>query len=283
MSAMPGHMPARIEETQSNQGPPRPSAWSVTGIRQLVSRERRQYLVLAILSIAVLELTAAGHSADSLLFRRFTGAADPVAVAAAITLLGAVLLSVLLVRGGFAIYRRGNVRGLLQAAGIAALFGAIIILADLRLPGLRAIHPKDMNVPFPESLLFYPVIGFMAEIVFHVLPLSLLLMMLPVILKKVRLETIVWTSIPLVALLEPTLQAALLVAGAPLIGAPHDYVWWAVGFDWVHIFLINVVQLLLFSRYDFVSMYSLRLVYYLIWHIVWGHARLGVLFSVTGG
>jgi hypothetical protein len=250
----------------------------VSRIQQLVSQERLQYLVLAGLSMAILGLTTVGHSVNHLLFRRFTGAADPVAVVAGICLLGAILLSVLLFNGRFAIYRRGNVRGLLQAAVVAALFGAVIILAELQLPELKTIHPKDMNVPFPESLLFYPVIGFMAEIVFHVLPLSVMLMVLPSILKNLGTETIVWISIPIVALLEPTFQAVLAVAGAPLIGTPHDYVGWALVFDWVHIFLINVAQLLIFSRYDLVSMYSLRLVYYIIWHIIWGYARLAVLF-----
>ncbi|MCB9291467.1 MAG: hypothetical protein H6560_29470 [Lewinellaceae bacterium] len=43
----------------------------------------------------------------------------------------------------------------------------------------------------------------------------------------------------------------------------------------LHIFLINLIQLWLFKRYDFVSMYTFRLVYYLIWHIGWGWVRLG--------
>ena len=45
----------------------------------------------------------------------------------------------------------------------------------------------------------------------------------------------------------------------------------------LHIFLINLIQLWLFKRYDFVSMYTFRLVYYLIWHIGWGWVRLEVL------
>ena len=140
------------------------------------------------------------------------------------------------------------------------------------------IHPKDMNVPFPESLLFYPIIGFMAEIVFHVLPLSLLLLVLRVIFRNLRLGTSVSISMLTVALLEPTFQALLNVIDAPLIGSSHQYTTWAVGYDWLHIFLFNVFQLRIFKRYDFMSMYSLRFVYYLVWHVVWGHFRVGVLF-----
>jgi hypothetical protein len=236
-----------------------------------------QYLVFFALSVAILGLAGAGQSVNHLLFRRFTGSADPVLVAAGLCLSGAVLLPVLL-HHRFAIHRKGCVRGLVHAAAFAALFGSVIIAADLTLPALRTIHPRALNVPFPESLLFYPVIGFMAEIVFHVLPLSLLFLVLPSIFKRIKLGTTVWITIPTVAALEPTFQAVLNVVGAPLIGAPHGYRWWAVGFDWVHIFLINLVQLLTFRRYDFLSMYSLRLVYYIIWHIVWGSVRLGVVF-----
>jgi hypothetical protein len=42
--------------------------------------------------------------------------------------------------------------------------------------------------------------------------------------------------------------------------------------------VINLVQLTLFRRYDFLTMYAFRLVYYLVWHVAWGHLRLQVLF-----
>ena len=48
--------------------------------------------------------------------------------------------------------------------------------------------------------------------------------------------------------------------------------------DWLHIFLFNVFQLLIFRRCDVVSMYSLRFVYYFIWHVVWGHIRVSARF-----
>jgi hypothetical protein len=53
---------------------------------------------------------------------------------------------------------------------------------------------------------------------------------------------------------------------------------WASAFVGAHVWLINIAQLLVFRRYGFVPMYSLRLAYYLIWHIIWGHARLRLMF-----
>ena len=46
----------------------------------------------------------------------------------------------------------------------------------------------------------------------------------------------------------------------------------------VHVLAINAVGLWLFRRYDFVTMFGFRLMYYLVWHVLWGALRLDVLF-----
>jgi hypothetical protein len=40
----------------------------------------------------------------------------------------------------------------------------------------------------------------------------------------------------------------------------------------------NLLQLRLFVSRGFVSMYSFRMVHYLLWYISWGYVRLGLLF-----
>ena len=72
------------------------------------------------------------------------------------------------------------------------------------------------------------------------------------------------------SLADPILQIfAAVAAGYPL---------WAVIVTGLHVFVINFLMLVVFRRYDFVSMLSFRLAYYIIWHIVWGNIRLRVLF-----
>jgi len=51
-----------------------------------------------------------------------------------------------------------------------------------------------------------------------------------------------------------------------------------VTYDGLYVFAINAAQLEIFRRYDFMSMYCVRFVYYMIWHVAWGHARLNLLF-----
>lgn len=79
------------------------------------------------------------------------------------------------------------------------------------------------------------------------------------------------TSVPVVALLEPASQWYTGHTGQPFSGL-GIYVA-------LHVYLINVLQLHLFRKYDFVSMYGFCLIYYFYWHIIWGDLRLRWLFS----
>jgi hypothetical protein len=150
--------------------------------------------------------------------------------------------------------------------GLAAPFVFITILVDL-----KVVFPADLNILFPESLVFYPAIGFAVEILFHVLPLSVLLIFLTSIFKNISDSKLIWICILIVSLLEPTFQSIPM-------GSSNQSPLWAVAIVWLNLFLFNLSQLVIFKRYDFISMYSFRLVYYIIWHIVWGYIRFKLLF-----
>jgi hypothetical protein len=170
------------------------------------------------LVLSVLGLTAVAHAVSPLMFRRFIGEANTMAVVMSVSALGGGLLSVLVIRDGFWIARQAVGRGVLRSVGYAALFGAVIIVADLAM-----LHPADINVPFPYSVLFCPVIGFMAEVVFHLLPLCLLLTVVSARGMRDRSEATVWGCLILVALLEPAFQVWTAASGMPVVGAPLTY------------------------------------------------------------
>jgi hypothetical protein len=240
---------------------------SMTKIKELISKERSQYLVFTGLSIGVVVLTGIIYFSNNLLFQRFIGGINPLIASFFIFFLGVISLTFLLSRGWFAIYKKENLKGLFRRSSFAAVFALITILVvDLNVP-----FPADLNVLFPESLLFYPAIGFFVEILFHVLPLSILLISLTSIFKKANHKNIIWICIIIVSLLEPVFQTI------PLFSSSH-YPLWAATTVLLNLFLFNLSQLYIFKRYDFISMYSFRLVYYLIWHIVWGYMRLKILF-----
>ena len=80
----------------------------------------------------------------------------------------------------------------------------------------------------------------------------------------------IWTGLLVAALVEPVFQV--------VAGFSDPVLRWATAYVGLHVFLISAAQLAIFKRYDFVSMYAFRLVYYLFWHIVWGYLRLEWLF-----
>jgi hypothetical protein len=178
--------------------------------------------------------------------------------------MGVILFSFLLNDGQFVVYRQGNLNGLLLAIGLAVPFAAVMILVDRRAP-----FPADINVSFPYSLTFYPAIGYVVEILFHVLPFCLLYFILGALVGESSSIRLTWLIILIVVLIEPVFQVSL-TAGQNSNGV--------IAYLGLHLFLINLVQLLLFRRYDFITMYSFRLSYYALWHILWGHLRLSLLF-----
>jgi hypothetical protein len=218
------------------------------------------------LSLVAISFTAILYFIDRGVFQRFLGTFNPLVVFLAVSLLGLLLFYILRSRDWFTIYQGDNLKGLRYAAGVASILGVVIILADTRI-----VFSEDMNILFPKSLLFYPSMGFLVEVIFHLLPLTLLLVLFKAFFKGADFQTLTWVSILLVSLIEPVFQALDMVA-------QDRFPTWAVIFVGVHIFLISLAQLFFFKRYDFVTMYAFRLVYYLYWHIAWGHFRLELLF-----
>ncbi|HSV97567.1 MAG TPA: hypothetical protein VLM75_11640 [Spirochaetota bacterium] len=233
-------------------------------MRWINSRFRGQAAPLMIL-VAVLFVF--GVISDKKSYERFLGSFDPALAFVIVAIAGTAALAFLSTRGWFHI--AGNIGGVdtVKISACALVLGITIAAADSLIR-----FPRDMNVPFPQSLLFYPVIGFIVEVVFHVLPLFLLLAVLEYAARrKITEKTVLYVLIP-VALIEPVFQAYG-------IRATGTYSLWVALYVGVHVFVINIIGLLLFRRYGFIMMYLFRLMYYFLWHILWGHLRLSILFQ----
>jgi hypothetical protein len=129
------------------------------------------------LAFGILSLVAAGFTAvlslsqdGARFFEAYFGSVPPLLAIALTALVGFGSLGFLRSRGWFEIYSSRSVRGVGVSAAIATLFGVWQICADL----LVTRFPKDINVPSPQSWLFYPAIGYVVEVFFHALPLALL-------------------------------------------------------------------------------------------------------------
>lgn len=229
------------------------------------SSVKRQFQVFTALSIGIAVWAQLGYLLNKNMFRNYFGEVYPLLVILLLSFLGILMMGFLFARGYFTVFSKTSARarslGFVLAAGLASM----AILVDVMVK-----FPADMNLLFPESVFFYPAIGFCVEIVFHILPLSILLWTFTGLFRQTDSVKILWLSIFIVAFIEPIFQ---VVSG--FSAEPPAWVSFWVGF---HVFLINLTQLLIFKSYGFVWMYLFRLVYYFFWHVAWGYFRLQMLY-----
>ena len=214
---------------------------------------------VAVSGVAVLgsaTLAATGSSGLERFIGRLPG---PFVVAAA----GAAGLGALtfLERRGF--WSCSTLATMLRGIGVAAVaalpLAAVAIGVDV-----AGGFPSDTNVAWPQAWVVYPVIAVVAETAFHLLPLSALVGLTRSHFDDLRLTARMWVLVLAAAAVEPVAQGVLGSALLPFV-VPH-------------VFLIGVVEMLLLRRFGYVPMVAFRLLYYLAWHVLWGQARLGLLF-----
>jgi hypothetical protein len=213
--------------------------------------------------IGAAALSASGSEA----FAPYFGPLHPLVAVPIVVIPGGVALLFLRSGGWFEIRRVGAsaAEGLRVAAAVAGVLTIPVIVVDV-LGGF----PPGINVQLPGALVFYPVIGLVAEMVFHVLPLALLLGTLGTLLRSRLGEAkTVWVAMLLASAIEPVFQVVAARGESPT---------WAVTYVGLHLTAFNLLALAIFRRYDFLTLYAFRVVYYLGWHILWGWARLRLLF-----
>jgi hypothetical protein len=225
--------------------------------------KRIQYLAFCYLSFVVVLLALILFFVDASPFHRFFGSIHPLLVLLIAIITGGLLVSYLIGNTQFSIYQKHPLQSYLVVIGLAALFGIEIVAADVWLVEC----PADINILFPKSLLFYPVIAYVVEVFFHLFPISLLMMSLSWF-RKWDPDKISWFSILTVSLLEPLYQVWFTSSSSSFTSI----------YTGIHVFLFSLTQLLIFKRLDFLSMFLFRIVFYVIWHVLWGHFRLDLLF-----
>ena len=225
-------------------------------LTEFCSTHRRESATFLATSVAVFILSSAAYATAPSLFVRFLGPLNPPIVVLLASLVGALCILLLISRGWFPVLSGTERRGRFAWFILAASLGTVAIVVDRIAP-----FPADINILFPHSLMFYPVMGFLVEILFHLIPISILILIMPAL---TRTPAITIISILCVSLLEPSLQIALGLSGPK----------WRIAWVGLHVFIINLCQIFVFRRFDFLTMYSFRLVYYSIWHVGWGYFRL---------
>lgn len=210
-------------------------------------------------SIVAVVLTAWQVHVDRSVFERYLGAMHPTAVMVAAAIVGVVAMMSLQGASDFAVLGPGAWNGAVTViAWSVPLFAVAAIGADVVFR-----YAEDTNVAMPDALRFYPAVAVFVEITLHVIPIALLVAMLGM---PSGLDVTFWRIAIPVAVIEAVLQAAF----APSIGTSI--------FSAVHLMVFGTVQVWIFWRFGFVWMLGFRLLYYAVWHLAWGAARLDLLF-----
>lgn len=213
---------------------------------------------VAIIVVAV-ALTAWQTRIDRSVFEDYFGSANPMIVMVGAAAAGAVAIAYLQGSSDLAIAGPGGAR---DAASIVArtvpLLAMVAIGADLVLR-----FDEDTNVALPDALRFYPAIAVVVELVLHAVPIAVLVAILGA---PTGLDATLWRIAIPVALIEAVVQAVY----ATSIGTSV--------FSAMHLMVFGVAQVWMFWRFGFIWMLGFRLAYYSLWHVLWGSARLELMF-----
>lgn len=197
-------------------------------------------------------------------FQRFFGPLPPLVVTLVVIALGAASLRVLGLRGWLPAIPLPLSR-LHRPALVGMVFAVPSVVVDSWVQ-----FPEDMNTAWPESLLFYPAMAFLAEVMLHLAPLALLLTALQWDLgRRPGPMRRVVVAVGAVAAVETLFQAADVITTSD-----QRLVFFVIP----QLAAVGCIELAILYRQGFAAMLSFRLGYYLIWHVVWGLARLAVLF-----
>jgi hypothetical protein len=150
-----------------------------------------------------------------------------------------------------------NRQRFLIPALVGVVYGVVTVLYDLR-------NPAPVHLELPSSLPFYAYGATLLEILLRLFAVTFLVWLISNVILRGRWQTqVFWLAAVIAALYEPlpyltnTFNArGILAALGVLVTAP--------------LFAGNLVAAYLFRKYGFLAALTMRLSFYLVWHIIYG-------------
>jgi hypothetical protein len=144
--------------------------------------------------------------------------------------------------------------GVLAIATEAATGWTRVVAAKMNLPSI--------HIDWPASLLIYPGGAIIVEVLYRIFLIPVLLWLVSsVILRSRSQDRVFWVLAMLTSLLEPLSQDLTGILNGPL---PVTF---AIVF--IEDFALNFVQAATFRKYGFLSAVWVRVVFYILWHVLW--------------
>jgi hypothetical protein len=145
----------------------------------------------------------------------------------------------------------------LISALVGLVYGVVTVLYDLR-------NPAPVHLELPSSIPFYAYGATLLEILLRLFAVTFLVWLISNIIFRGKWQVqVFWLAAVIAALYEPLpyLTSALnaggiLAALGVLVAAP--------------LFAGNIVAAYLFRKYGFLAALTMRLSFYLLWHIIYG-------------
>ena len=142
-------------------------------------------------------------------------------------------------------------------------YGIITVLRDLA-------KPENVHLAFPLSIPFYLFGATLLEIMLRLFGLTVLTALLwKVILRGRAYEVAFWTANIVTSLYEPWPFMAKEISAATAVAVPGIIVDWA----FQPLFLANVLTGYIYRRSGMLSVVTLRLAFYAVWHVAYGGMR----------
>lgn len=188
--------------------------------------------------------------------------------------------------------RVSNAQRFLLPAAIGAAFGLEEVVVD-RLTGMTevvrsVIGLRFFHMRFPASLAVYPGGAIIVDTLFHLVALPLVLGLVYATAWSVRRlrgmpapdthatgrDTAFWVVAAIVSWIEPVTQSGVLglLPGRTFRFAGHEGL---VAYWMIEGYLVNLTQAWLFRRFGFLACLTMRVAFYLVWHVAYGYATQG--------
>jgi hypothetical protein len=144
--------------------------------------------------------------------------------------------------------------GLLAVATEAATGWTKIVAARMQL--------SSIHIDWPASAFIYPGGAIIVEVIYRLFLVPLLLWLISSLILRGRSQNaIFWILAALTSLLEPLSQ--------DLSGVLHEPQHLTFALVFVEDFALNFVQAAMFRKYGFFSAVWVRIVFYILWHVLW--------------
>jgi len=157
---------------------------------------------------------------------------------------------------------------------IGGIIGTLGLLLDLMTQSSQRLAElmgeSSFNTDFPASLFVYTSGVVLIEAIFRLFIFPALLGLISyVILKKRWQEQIFWGLAIVLSLLEPLGQFSGQLGYAPSADPFQFFLTFSYPYFVVN-YILAISQAYVFRRYGFLASFTLRIGYYIIWHIVYG-------------